>query len=432
MAGKEIGKSGFKFNLINKLKINKNLVQNFTSLSILQISNYVFPLITLPYLVRVLGPGKFGLVSFAIAFSGYFLTICDYGFNLTGIRSVSVERNDKEKLSSTFSSIMIIKISLLIISFIVLIVLIDTIKIFESEKLLFILSFGSVIGTVLFPVWYFMGLEKMKTITIIQVAVKIIYTTSIFIFINDQNDYLLYSGLNSGSIIIMGIVALYLILFKLKVKIKFPSFNVLMEKFKESLNIYVSAIAINIYSTSNTFILGLFAPDVVIGYYAAADKIRVAAHGVLAVISQSIFPHSSALFSQSVESGKKFIKKITPIIISIGVVLASSLFIFSKLIVIKFLGVQYENSVMILKILSISLLLNSISYAFGFLTIVSMGYDKLYNRIVVTAAALHLILLLIIVPWYLAAGTASVLVFTELFLMIQYLIFYNRKIRKSS
>lgn len=416
------------FNNFEKIKPYKNLLKNFTSLSILQISNYLFPLITLPYLVRVLGPGKFGLVQFSIAFSGYFLTLCDYGFNLTGIRSVSVERNDKEKLNSTFSSIMFIKISLLIISFFVLIILINTIKIFESEKLLFILSFGSVVGTVLFPVWYFMGLEKMKTITIIQVGVKIGYTISIFIFISNQQDYILYSGINSGSIIIMGIVALFLILFKLKVKIKIQSFSTLSVKFKEGWNIYVSSIAINIYSTSNTFILGLFAPEIVVGYYAAADKIRLAAHGLLAVISQSIFPHSSALFSQSVEAGKKFTKKIMPIIILIGVILASFLFIFSKLIVFKFLGVQYENSIIILKILSISLLLNSISYAFGFLTIVPMGYDKLYNRIVVTAAIPHLILLLLIVPEYLAVGTSSVLVFTELFLMTQYLVFYNKKI----
>ena len=414
---------------IKNIKPYKTLVQNFTSLSILQIANYLFPLITLPYLVRILGPGKFGLVQFAIAFCAYFLTICDYGFNLIGIRSISVERNDKEKLNLTFSSIILIKLILLFLSFIIMLVLINTIEIFQSEKYLFILSFGLVVGTVIFPVWFFMGLEKMKTITIIQVSVKIIFTASIFLFIKNKSDYLLYAGINSGSIILMGIISSVIIVFKLKIKINIPSMKILTEKFKEGWNVYVSAIAINTYSTSNTFILGLFAPDIIVGYYAAADKMRVAAHGILSVISQSIFPHSSALFRESVESGKRLIKKVFTLSFTTGIILTIFLFIFSDIIVANFFGAQYENSIIILRILSISLVLNAVSYTFGILTFIPMGYDKLYNRIVVSSAILHIILLLLAVPKFLAVGTASIVVFTEMILMLQYLFFYNRKIK---
>ena len=103
-------------NLPEKLKLNRILIQNFTSLSILQIANYLFPLIVLPYVVRILGPAKYGLINFAAAFIAYFSLMCDYGFSLSGTKEISIIRDDKEKLSRTFSTIITIKLLLSVVS----------------------------------------------------------------------------------------------------------------------------------------------------------------------------------------------------------------------------------------------------------------------------------------------------------------------------
>ena len=133
------------------IESNKVLFKNFTSLSLLQIANYIFPLITLPYLVRVLGPEKYGLVSFAIAFAGYFTIITDYGFNLSATQEISINRNDKERVAEIFSSVITLKIMFFIISSLIFFAILFFISQFHEHRFLFFVTFLSVLGTALFP-----------------------------------------------------------------------------------------------------------------------------------------------------------------------------------------------------------------------------------------------------------------------------------------
>ena len=414
-------------NLPEKLKLNRILIQNFTSLSILQIANYLFPLIVLPYVVRILGPAKYGLINFAAAFIAYFSLMCDYGFSLSGTKEISIIRDDKEKLSRTFSTIITIKLLLSVVSFLLFILIVYFIPFFKNNWEVYVLSYGFVIGGVLFPGWFYQGIERMKYITIIQVFVRSIATVLIFMLVNEENDYLLLVLLNSSAQILIGVAGLIVAGIKFKIKFRLPSFEEIKSQLKSGWNIFQSMIAINVYTTSNTFILGLFASETIVGYYAAADKIRMAFQGVQSVLAQTVFPHVNSLAKESYEKFILFIKRFLKLEVTIGFSVSLLLFIFSPQLVELLLGEKFVTSGELLRIISALPLLISLSNIFGIQIMLPLGYDRAFNRIISSAALLHILLLIVIVPAYFAIGTSIAVVITESVVTLLTFLFVMRK-----
>ncbi|MCH9030148.1 MAG: flippase [Bacteroidetes bacterium] len=414
-------------NLPEKLKLNRILIQNFTSLSILQIANYLFPLIVLPYVVRILGPAKYGLINFAAAFIAYFSLMCDYGFSLSGTKEISIIRDDKEKLSRTFSTIITIKLLLSVVSFLLFILIVYFIPFFKNNWEVYVLSYGFVIGGVLFPGWFYQGIERMKYITIIQVFVRSIATVLIFMLVNEENDYLLLVLLNSSAQILIGVAGLIVAGIKFKIKFRLPSFEEIKSQLKSGWNIFQSMIAINIYTTSNTFILGLFASETIVGYYAAADKIRMAFQGVQSVLAQTVFPHVNSLAKESYEKFILFIKIFLKLEVTIGFLVSLLLFIFSPQLVKLLLGEKFVTSGELLRIISVLPVLISLSNIFGIQIMLPLGYDRAFNRIISSAALLHILLLIVIVPAYFAIGTSIAVVITESVVTLLTFLFVMRK-----
>jgi polysaccharide transporter, PST family len=415
------------FDIKENIKPYKVLAKNFTSLSILQITNYLFPLITLPYLVRVLGPEKYGLVNFALAFIAYFVTISDYGFNLSVTKQISIFRNDKLKVDEIFSSVLLSKILLGIISVIILMVLTICIQMFRTDADVFLFSFGIVIGNILFPIWFYQGIEKMNYISIVQISIRLVFTISIFVLIVNENDYLLYVKLFSISQILIGVAGLCIALFKFKIRFGFPRMEIVKFQFNEGWSIFLSMVSINIYTTSNTFILGLFAPGTVVGYFAAADKIRIAFQGIISIISQTVYPHVNDLLRNSFNEFSSFIKRLLAIQVVIGIIISLILFLFADFLVEIILGKAFYDSILVIKILSPLPFLISLSNIFGIQTMLSLSFDKQFNIILFVAAVIHILFLFILIPNLFEVGTSISMVITEAFVTSAMFIFVIRK-----
>lgn len=413
--------------LLKIISNNKVLVKNFTSLSLLQLANYIFPVITLPYLVRVLGPEKYGLINFAAAFSAYFVIITDYGFNLSATQEISVNRNDKEKVSEIFSSVLTIKIILFFLSSGIFFLIVNMFELFSNDAGLYSIMFIGVVGIVLFPLWVYQGVEQMKYILIINVAIRSVTIVSIFLLVKVENDYLLLAVIYTITQVMTGITGLFFAIRKFDLRYLFPSKVQLLEQLKKGWNLFLSSIWINLYTTSNVFILGLFAPNSVVGYYSAADKVRIAFQGILSSMSQSVFPYVNKLLAESYQKFISFNRKLLKISVMIGIIISSSLFLFAEPIVKIVLGNEYSPSVIVLRIIAWLPLIIFLSNVFGIQTMLPLNYQKRFSQILFLAALINLMISFSIVPSYFEIGTAVSMLVTEIFVTLSFFIFIRMK-----
>lgn len=276
---------------MNKNKEKKQLLSNFLSLSGLQMFTYALPLITLPYLVQVLGVDKYGLVMFAQSLVIFFNILVDYGFNLSATRDISVNRDSKDIVTEVFSSVMTLKILILFIAFFIFIFIVGSVERFNEEKELYLLSYLTVVGQAIFPIWYFQGLERMKYITFVNILSRVAFTIAIFVFVNGESDYLLVPLFNGGGAILGGIYSLYLIKTSFKQSFKIQSFETLKMFFKDSTGFFLSRVSISIYTSSNIFVLGLFTNNIMVGYYSIAEKLYQALQSFYGPIVQALYPY---------------------------------------------------------------------------------------------------------------------------------------------
>ena len=336
----------------SRLAQYKSLLENFISLSALQLANYIFPLITLPYLVRVLGVEYFGLLAFAAATVTYFNIITDYGFNLTATRDISIHRENKAKVIEIFSSVMSIKVILMFVSFLLLTILVFSFNNINQHALIYYATFGIVLGETVFPVWFFQGIEKMKYITLLNLLSKTIFTIAIFCFIREEADYFLVPVFTSAGYIIAGICSLIIINKKFNISFQFQPIASLKFYLKDGWYIFVSEIGMGIYKNSAVFVLGIFTSNVVVGYFSIAKKIIDALNKVSVVFSRTIFPYINSSFKELADVVALF-KKLIWVIIAYSVIFFILILFFSDNIVNLIAGESYPMIIVSLNIMAI-------------------------------------------------------------------------------
>lgn len=396
----------------------KKLLSNFMSLSSLQIASYIFPLLTIPYLVRVLGIENFGQLNFAMAIIFYFQILTQYGFQLTGTKEIALHRDDPIQLEKIFSTIMFVKFTLLFLSFMILAVLMISVERFRDDYLLYLFAFGSVIGEVLFPTWFFQGIEKMKYIAFINVASKIITTLMIFILIKTSEDYLYVPLLYAISSILAGSYSLYFISKHLRISIHSVGLNEIYAMFSKGKHLFISHLGTNLYTSSLTVILGFMTNNTIVGYYTAAEKITKAITALAQPIYQTVYPHIMVLMKSSEKNAVRFIVKIAIYSTLINLIIFSLLTGFSHQIIELLYAKNTEMIAPILQILSFLVIILGLSNILCVQTMIAYNFQKAFSKILVFIGVISLPFSFAAAHLYGAIGIAFTSVGVELVIII--------------
>jgi PST family polysaccharide transporter len=394
-------------------KSRNRILGNFLSLSTLEVVNYIIPLMTLPYLVRVLGPAKFGAVAFAQALVAYFVILTDYGYYLSGPRQISINRNDTLEVSRIFSRILIIKCLLMTITFLVLIIIIFTVPRFTSDKFLYIFAFGNVVGDLLFPTWFFQGMERMKYITMLYLVAKLFFLVAIFVVVRTQEHYVYVPLLNSLGLIIAGIISLVIIRRYFHIQLLLPPMMDIKRELKNEWHFFVSTLSMSFYTYSGVFILGLVAKETYVGYYSAAEKLIRAVQRLLWAGSQSVYPHINRLAAASKKGALRFLRKFSLVFVASFLLASIMIFVLADFIVRILLGPQYLDSVVVLRILAILPFIISVGNVFGVQTMLAFDLKEVFSRILFITASVNLVLVVILSLLYQHIGASIAAVVTE-------------------
>lgn len=395
--------------------LKNKLAENILSLFTIKGLEYILAFITFPYLTRVLQVERFGAIVLAQGIIQYFVLFTDYGFNLTGPREIA--RNDgKKNLAVTFSSIFFAKVFLLLLAGAIFIIgSIATSLYFNVDYELYTAWFLMVIGNVIFPIWFFQGIQQMRYITFANMVARFVSVLGIFFFVKAPEDYLLAALFQASVPLVAGICSWVIIAKKYPELLCLPSFASVKQQLIDSWQIFASTIAINLYTASNIVFLGMLTNNVVVGYFSGAKKIIDNITALFSPISQAVYPHICKLVDESEAKALQFIKKVL-LVMGVGnFCLSLVLFVFADLIVKILLGNGYEQSILMLRIMAFLPFIIALSNVFGIQTMLPFGMQSMFSKIIMCAAVLNTVIVLPAIYFYQGIGVCCSIVVTELF-----------------
>ncbi|GGN37366.1 MULTISPECIES: flippase [Marinomonas] len=405
---------------------NRSFLVNASFLALMQAANTFLPLLTLPFLVRVLGVELFGQLAFVTAFMYYFVVLADYGFNLTATRDISIHRDDGNRINHIYSNVMVIKSLLLIVGFFCSLTCVLLVPSFFEYWPLYLASFVVVVCQALFPVWFFQGMEAMKYVSYLSVSAKVVLTAGVFIFISGPEDYLWVPVLTALGFFLSVLVALYLIHVKYQVSFQWPPLAEIRQSLVEGWFVFLSQMKITLFSSSNIVILGMMVGPVAVGYYVAAEKIMRTLALAQTPITSALFPLIAKKMATDKVAAITKLKKIAYMGSVLYLCLLGSVYFFSDSIITLFYGEEMQASTWVLKVMLIIPLFIFLNNIFGTQILLNTGREKSFFYILLAAAVLSLVLCVTLTYFFSYQGTTIALLVTEIFIVLAFFVLVRK------
>jgi PST family polysaccharide transporter len=398
--------------------MSRRVVGNATSVMVVQAGSYILPLINVPYLLRVIGPEHYGLIAFSQAVMMYFVTLNDYGFNLSATRELAVRRDDPVLRSELYSAVMTIKAGLCLVSFLVLCTLIHFVPRFHNNSSVFFASFGIVLGTMMFPQWFFQGIEKMYWISVVNLTSNLIFTLGIYVLVHHSSDYLIAAIVQAAGKLLAGLLGVIILFSTEHVKLSVPTFAQLRHRFVDGWYLFMSSAAATLYTSSNAVVLGLVCGMTQVGYFSAAYKIFAAGSMLVSSMCQAMYPHVCSLAHRSRELAVIYLRKAMIVIGGITFIGGFFVVLLSRPIVAIAMGPKYMSSVLVLQFMAMTPFACAINNIYGTQGMLNFGMKPQYSRTIMIGALFNSIILIPLCYWFKAPGAAVSALLTETFVTV--------------
>lgn len=401
-----------------KHSVRYNFIMNF----ILTASQFLFPMITFPYVSRVLLAAGNGKVSFAASVANYFMMVASLGIPTYGIRACAQVRDNREKLSKTVQEIYLINLVMTVLVSATYGICIFTVPRFHAEQTLFLINGINIVLNMFGMNWLFQALEQYDYITVRSLAFKILSVTLMFAFVRDQQDYIVYAAITVFAAVgsnILNFIRMYRY-----VDFRWTGNYEIRRHLRPILVLFAQSLAVSIYTNLDTVMLGFIKTDTDVGYYNAAVKIKTILLSLVTSLGNVLLPRMSyyAKQSQTKEFMQTMLKALNfTVLMSVPLTVYFVLFADES---IQFLaGAGYAGAVVAMQIITVAIIPNGLTGVLGVQVLTALEKEKYVLYSVITGACVDFGLNLVFIPEYGAAGAAFATLIAEFMVLFVQLFF---------
>lgn len=395
-----------------KRLLESRIVKNVLALYGVQFGAYLFPLVTIPYLARVLGPYSWGMVAFAQSLGLYLAIVVEFGFSLSATRDIARNRDDVNRMSEIMADVLAAKITLAAVALVVAGGVLAFVPLMRHNPLLLCSGAGYGIAQGMTILWFYQGMERLTRSAAFDFSAKLVSTIGVFLVVHKPSDAWKVLMLQCVCYS-MATLALTIWAYR-EVPFRLPAMGNVLRTLKHSSTIFLFRGAISLYSTANALILGLFAAPPIVAFYAGSERITRSIVQMIWPVSQSVYPRLSYLVKHQDERAIRLVRISMFSMLGIAAALACFVFFYAPLIIHIALGPKYTQAIPTLRILAFLLPTVAISNVLGMQWTIPLGLERQLNVIVVSAGVMNVVMASLLARRWQHIGMAWSVLVTEI------------------
>lgn len=411
----------FSFQKLNPRKLLRSgVVHNVIALYGVQACTYALPLLTFPYLARVLGPSGWGVVIFAQAIGEVIASVVEYGFDISAARDTSRHRGEPKHLSALISGVLGAKF---LLAALCIAGAIFSRRFTHHIAPSLALFWASTIWGVcqgINMLWYFQGLERMRLASVLEISGKVMATLSIFLLVHKPSDgWKVLAAQCVGCIVAHGITV---VLAYREVGFQWPTPKSVWDSLRLGTSMFLFRAVQSICGSANRLILGSAAPVAALGEYGGAERItRVFQQGMWPV-NQALYPRLTKQVQDSPGQAMKTVKYSLLLLGGLGMIFGAAIYLGAPLLVRFVLGPAFRESVPVLRVFSLYIPLIALTTVIIFQLLLPNQLDKQFNFVNYSAGALGILVAFLLVPKMAAVGIAWSAVTSQVYTLVAFII----------
>ena len=392
--------------------LQPSIKKNFAYKSVLTLSTYLINFITFPYVARVLGVERIGLVNFVDNTVNYFLLFATMGVGLLGVREIAAVKEDKKRRDQVYSSMLALNLLFTLVSLGIYLLCISTIPKLCQYDELFYIGTAKILFTVFLVEWFFTGVENFRYITLRSILIKVLYIISVFLFVRDTSDYRLYFILTVGVVVLNALInQLYIREF---VRVRWNNIQ-LFKYLKQNVTLGIYTLMTSMYLTFNVMYLGLVSNNTEVGYYTTAFKLYSVILGFFTAFTNVMLPRMSSLLANGEKDRfQELVNRSFSVMATCCIPLILCSMIMAPQIVYILSGPGYEGAILPMRIIMPAAFAVGVAQVLAIQVLMPMKKDKVLLIASIIGAVVSLLINLLVVPSVKSVGSAVVLLCSEM------------------